>query len=199
MVMTVALKSSTVGDTASIQINGADVITIGTTGITTGYAPASITQAALANAPVVMTPVVVSAAVNNVEFTGIPTWAKKIIIFGENISSTGAIRPRIQVGPTAAVETTGYVSVGSTNGADVTDTNGFGLFGTAVTAASFIVTMLNVSGNIWVCSATSAYSNTKAGVTSGYKTTATALARVKLTIDGVSTFTAGTVTVRYEP
>jgi hypothetical protein len=45
-----------------------------------------------------------------VDFTGIPSWAKRITVMFNGVSTNGTSTFQIQVGTSAGVETTGYVS-----------------------------------------------------------------------------------------
>jgi hypothetical protein len=64
-----------------------------------------------------------SATGTSVDFTGIPSWAKRVTVMFSGVSTNGASVPLIQLGTSSGVENTGYVSgTGVIQGASVTQT-----------------------------------------------------------------------------
>jgi hypothetical protein len=153
---------------------------------------------------------VTCAGQTSIDFTGIPAWAEKISVIFNGISTSGTSGVLVQVGDSGGVENTGYVS-GTSNiasgavGTLVTSTAGF--VAMSVTAAastnSGVVTLFNVSGNIWVASGTMYYSGSSTFAVAGNKTLSDVLDRVRVTtINGTDTFdttpSAGSINIIYE-
>jgi hypothetical protein len=148
----------------------------------------------------------VSASGTSVDFTGIPSWAKRITVMLAGVSGSGTSVILFQLGDSGGIENTGYVSTGSriaTGTAASTDfTAGFGL-GTSSAANEGkhgSVTFCLVGSNTWVASgvmtvSTSGYS----GFVSGSKTLSDTLTQVRITtVNGTDTFDAGSINIMYE-
>lgn len=143
------------------------------------------------------------------DFTGIPSWVKRITIAFNAISTnaTGSALPIVQLGSSGGIETTGYQAsaafAGTANSTGAAQsTAGFPLAASviAATTISGVMTFVNVSGNIWV-GAYAAASNNAAGAYSGggTKTLAGTLDRIRFTTaNGTDAFDAGSVNILYE-
>jgi hypothetical protein len=143
----------------------------------------------------------------SIDFTGLPTWVKRIQVAYSAVSTNGTSRMLIQVGA-GSVETTSYESAISTIGtgvASTTSTAGFIADGPALGAPgqtiSGVMTLINISGNLWVASVAGSGGTVGAGtfVGGGTKTLSGTLARLRLTTaNGTDTFDAGSVNIIYE-
>ena len=150
-----------------------------------------------------------TATGTSVDFTGIPSWVKRITVMFNGVSLSGTALPLIQLGDSGGIETTGYLGCGTNTraGTDVnidttSDTTGFRIgSGTSATVAiAGAVTITNVSGNIWVASGTCA-STTEAVMrwSAGNKTLSDVLDRIRITTtNGTDTFDAGSINILYE-
>ncbi len=141
-----------------------------------------------------------------VDFTGIPSWVKRITVMFNGVSTTGTSPYLIQIGA-GSITNTGYQSAGSslTNGAFVgtfTSTSGF-ICSTANTAAGTVqgayrITLL--SANTWV--AEGAVFNTGGNnnnLMAGGVTLSGTLDRVRITtVTGADSFDNGTINIMYE-
>jgi len=137
-----------------------------------------------------------------IDFTGIPSWVKRITVILNGVSENAGNNIGVQLGTSGGVETSGYTGFAVSSGAG----------GTAVTALSagfdyrnaggassimygtFVIVSIG-SSNTWVCTAT----GTGASIgynTSGGKTLSGTLDRVRLYSAG--TFDAGSVNIMYE-
>lgn len=144
----------------------------------------------------------------NVDFTDIPSWAKRVTVMLSGVSTNGTSPPIIQLGTSGGIQTSGYLSANSIIGSSVVTanfTNGFGVgVNTAQWAATDIahgaVVFSRLTGDVWVaqgCVATSA--RAQLYVTSGSKDLAGTLDRVRVTTSGgADTFDAGTINVSWE-
>lgn len=146
----------------------------------------------------------VTASGTSVDFTGIPSWVKRItiVINGVSLSGTSTIRVRVGAG---TITTTGYVggqgftATSNTAGA-ATNTDGLALStgGTATNTTTSIAEFINISGNVWVGRGISAY-NSGVSQSATTVTLAGTLDRVSIaTTNGTDTFDAGTINIIYE-
>lgn len=151
---------------------------------------------------------VASTSGTAIDFTGIPSWVKRITVMLSGVSTNGASPPMVQLGTASGVETTSYISIagfaGSTSASGATPyTTGF----TIATAnpANLIYGHINITligSNIWssshVMGANSAgvYYSLQGG---GTKTLAATLDRIRITtVNGTDTFDAGSINILYE-
>jgi hypothetical protein len=142
----------------------------------------------------------------SIDFTSIPSWAKRITIMLLSVSTTGTSGVQIQLGDSGGVETTGYATSGTAitgvNTCAVSSfTSGFVMLGSLATAArSGAIVFTNVATNYWIGTGTIDDAGTaQAGYTQGFKLLSATLDRVRLTtINGTDTFDAGLVNIIYE-
>jgi hypothetical protein len=141
----------------------------------------------------------------NIDFTGIPSWVKKVTVMFNGVSTNGTTPVQIQIGSSGGVESTGY----NCNVYSVTGTNtcalgayasGFVVLGASVTDARVGHLMLtNLSGNTWVGSASIFSSAAAVGGGQGAKILSGTLDRIRLTtVNGTDTFDAGSINILYE-
>jgi hypothetical protein len=144
----------------------------------------------------------------SIDFTGIPSWAKRVTVMFDGVSTNGTSLKTIQIGDSGGVEITGYTS-GAANGASTntyaTSTSSFVLSvvnnSTAAETMSGAVTLINLTANTWVLEGSFVMS-TVYGVgnfVSGSKTLSGTLDRVRVTtVNGTDTFDAGSINILYE-
>jgi hypothetical protein len=147
---------------------------------------------------------VASTSGTSIDFTGIPSWVKRVTVMFSGVSTNGSSAPLIQIG-SGSVTTSGYNSSGSniSSGASTaSSTAGFIISSGAASgdarSGSFILT--NITGNIWtmqgVCFLTTNFNSVNAGTSSALSG---ALDRVRITtVNGTDTFDAGTINILYE-
>jgi hypothetical protein len=171
--------SVTIDGSASVTINSGAIL-----GITSGTAVASTSG-------------------TSIDFTGIPSWVKRITVMFSAVSTSGTSIPQIQIGSGSAL-TSGYAGqtwTGNTNNS--AHSTGFliaGVWGATYAAYGHAV-LTNISGNIWVFStANAATSSGSSSVGGGGNTTLSGtLDRVRITtVNGTDTFDAGSVNILYE-
>jgi hypothetical protein len=141
-----------------------------------------------------------------VDFTGIPSWVKRVTVMFIDTSLSGSSSYLIQIG-SGSITTSGYVSRGVATGssANVTgsSTSGFFMVGNAAAnQLSGAVVLSLVTGNSWIatisCGLTDGTS-TFANVGGGRVTISGALDRIRITtVNGTDTFDAGTINITYE-
>lgn len=147
---------------------------------------------------------VASTSGTSIDFTGIPSWVKRVTVMFNGVSTNGTANPLIQIG-SGSVQTTGYSSVSANlqaAGATISATTGFIIYQNYAPSAvmgSIVLTL--IGSNIW---AASGVTGTVVGVVVGYTTAGNvtlsgALDRVRITtVGGTDTFDAGSINIMYE-
>jgi hypothetical protein len=218
------------GVTAAMLAAGAAVSNIGTGGIgaaqlgagsaalakldQTGTAGNVLTAQGAGSAPQWSTPyrmgfgtAVATTSGTAVDFTGIPSWAKRITVMLDGVSTNGSSLVQVQCGASGSVVTTGYTSVatyaGSSNNAGyVTSTTGVATTSSLATATrSGQVVFSLLSPNVWVASGLTCDTNTPnvSYQTIGRVSLAATLDRIRITtVNGTDTFDAGSVNIMWE-
>lgn len=139
-----------------------------------------------------------------VQFTGIPSWARRITISLQSISSNGANEMEVQLGTSSGYATSGYVGGGSRQSASGTAgqiwSSGFLIFSNAagqLISGHIILTF--VGSNTWVASCTWGSSVTSfTGISGGNVTLISTLDRLQVKTTSTDTFDSGTVHIYYE-
>jgi hypothetical protein len=155
-------------------------------------------------APRIAGTVQASTSGTSIDFTGIPSWVKRITVMFDGVSLSGTDSFLIQLGDSGGLEATGYNGGGARFTASAVAatafTTGFSFNNaTAGTLYSGSVTITNVTGNTWAASGTLGGSATEfACVLGGAKTLTAALDRVGVTRTGTDTFDAGSINILYE-
>lgn len=145
----------------------------------------------------------------SVDFTGsngVPTWAKRVTIVFNAISTNGTSDIIVQLGTASAFETTGY-SASNLSAASTTVgtayTNGFGLLASPVAANSYngILTLINLSDSsyMWAANGMFTTGNATTNFCAGGKVLSGPLTRIRLTTSGgANTFDNGSINMLYE-
>ena len=148
----------------------------------------------------------VTASGTAVDFTGIPSWVKRITVMFSGVSGNGTSQFQIQLGDAGGIETTGYSGGTTSTTAGVTYSAGFQIIAATNAAANVwqsIITLVKIDGNTW-CSISQACvsSSVATGSTqwgTGSKTLSDTLTQVRITtVNGTDTFDAGTINIMYE-
>lgn len=141
----------------------------------------------------------------SIDFIDIPSWVKRITVVLNGVSTDGTSFVQIQLGDSGGIETTGYFGTVTTiTGANTcgiaTSTSGFVVVGsTAGALRAGILSIVNITGNIWIASGTFDEGAAQAGSTQGAKELSATLDRIRLTtVNGTDAFDAGTATIIYE-
>jgi len=156
------------------------------------------------NSAITAATVQASTSGTSIDFTGIPSWVKRITVMFNGVSTNGSSSPLVQLGTSGGVVTSGYGGTGSLIASTVTSQNfttGFGersQDSAAVRSGAWVIT--NVSGNIWVCAGVLGRSDgANTSVTGGTVTLGGTLDRVRITtVNGTDTFDAGSINILYE-
>ena len=179
--------ATTIDGSASVTINSGAVL-----GITSGTAVATTSG-------------------TSIDFTGIPSWVKRITINFSGVSTNGTNIPLLQIGDSGGVETSGYLGSGSSvfNGSTtsaVLQTTGFGIGGGMVATVIFNgaiqITLLDSTANTWCANGVLGRSDVACVFNcGGAKSLSGTLDRVRITTVGspaTDTFDAGTINIMYE-
>ena len=197
--MTTSIYSKTSLQSA-LQVNSIDAVVFDATGIISGVNKAAVTQM-----PTLGTAVATTSG-TSINFTGIPAWAKEIVVMLSGVSTNGTSPYMLQLNG----EVAGYSSMtGSHNvaatalGASVV-TTGLGFLPLPVEAitvqARIELTLLDSATNTWVMSAEACNVDGTAFISSsaGAKSLSAALSSIQLTtVGGVNTFDAGSMNILY--
>jgi hypothetical protein len=187
----VATKVAVTGD---VTISNAGVTAIGSAKVTPTMLAQPLT---LGTAP--------STTGTSLDFTGIPSWAKRITVMLNQLSTNGTAHLLLQLGDSGGIENSGYVGNSVTtdsagNTAGTTSTSGFVLYrDTEAQAELGIWTVVNVAGNTWIASHTARKGDTNVTSGSGVKELSATLDRVRVTTtNGTDAFDSGLVNIMYE-
>jgi hypothetical protein len=145
-----------------------------------------------------------------VDFTGIPSWARRITVMFNGVSTNGSSNIQIQIGTSSGFVATGYSGAGGTiaqagTSAVTNISSGFLIeAGTTISVPATVrhgrATILNISGNSWIFDSTisNSVSTVMAFGAGGVALSGTA-DRVRVTtINGTDQFDAGTINVMWE-
>jgi hypothetical protein len=148
---------------------------------------------------------VASTSGTTVDFTSIPSWVKRITILFNGVSTTGSSDLLFQLGTGGTPETSGYVGTsakynsGSTTNVGPVNAAGFSITAGTGDASYGLMTLNNISGNIWICAANLNGTTSNMNVVTGSKTLAGVLNMVRITtVSGTPTFDAGSINIFYE-
>ena len=148
---------------------------------------------------------VASTSGTSIDFTGIPSWAKRVTVMFNGVSTNGTSKLRVQLG-SGSVETSGYLgsssAIASASANSATFSSGFDLNDSeaAIALRRGIFTCTLLGSNLWVLSGTLSVQDTGyTSLTNGTKTTSSTLDRVRITtVNGTDTFDAGSINILYE-
>lgn len=157
-------------------------------------------------APIVSGTAVASTSGTSIDFTGIPSWVKRITVVLSGVSTSGSSLLLVRVGTSGGIVSTGYDSTanaGVSAGQYQNITNAFCITYNAGATSKFkgAIVLTNISGNTWVQTGTTSDSvvNLVTTNSSGDVTLSGTLDRVRITtVNGTDTFDAGTINILYE-
>lgn len=145
----------------------------------------------------------------SVDFTGIPSWATRITVMANGVSTNGTSALVIQIGTGGTPDTSGYIAVradiNASNAASGGSIQGGGFRAADITAATDVVysvtTLVKLSENVWMSTGTYLIDATtdRSGYVTGSKTLSGTLDIVRVTpANGTDTFDAGTINIMWE-
>jgi hypothetical protein len=150
---------------------------------------------------------VASTSGTAIDFTGIPSWVKRITVMFNGVSTNGTSEKLVKISDSSTYPTTGFNSLSTrleNAAAVVGKISSAGFVIASYTAAdavygSLIIT--NISGNIWAASGCfNANGGANIGIpTSGSGSISGTLDRVRITtVNGTDAFDAGSINILYE-
>jgi hypothetical protein len=155
-------------------------------------------------APLVSGTAVASTSGTSIDFTGIPSWVKRITVMFSGVSTNGSSNPLIQLGA-GSVTNSGYVAQSSNTAATggIAYTTGFGLSSGVSTNVVYGPMVFNLVGsNLWVSSFCGGLNSNGTPFTlmaGGSVTLSGTLDRVRITtVNGTDAFDAGSINILYE-
>jgi hypothetical protein len=192
------VQTADTSGTIDFQSSGATKLTVSTSGT-------SIAQYTPATSLITSDTVKASTSGTSIEFTGIPSWVKRITVMFAGVSTNGTSVPLIQLGDSGGIENTGYLGTGTSLGTSVVSfTNGFAITSASSAASVYhglvTISMLSDSTNTWCASGSMSRTDVAvANFTSGSKALSATLDRIRITtVNGTDTFDAGSINILYE-
>lgn len=146
---------------------------------------------------------VASTSGTTIDFTGIPSWAKRVTILFNGVSVTSTDNILVQAIIGGSPVTSGYSSVSGLAGANFnqTSTAGFVIYAPNTAGVFYGALRLhNITGNTWVEEHSGGVMvSTSVGVVGGgVLAAAGALTGVRITVSGTNTFDAGQINIMWE-
>lgn len=142
-----------------------------------------------------------STSGTSIDFTGLPSWVKRITVMFSGVSTNSTSPIQIQLGDSGGIENTGYVTSAGNRITETSSTAGF-VITTATTATILIsgaIVLQKIDGNTFVSSGNVSRSDIGIWSSGGTKTLSDTLDRVRITtVNGTDTFDAGTINIMYE-
>jgi hypothetical protein len=190
-----------------IKVNGTTAATASASGIAatitgnvTGNVTGNLTGSLTSGGSLTLETAKATTSGTSIDFTGIPSWVKRITVMFSGVSTNGTSNLTIQIGA-GSITTSGYVSCATSSSA-VGLTTGFIL--TAGNQAGYthsgIVCLATLGGDIWSESGNLNPNTTNSVSASGGTVTLSGtLDRIRLTTaNGTDAFDAGSVNIMYE-
>lgn len=149
----------------------------------------------------------VAAAGTSIDFAGIPSGVKRIVVSVADLSTNGASVPVLQLGTSGGMATAGYTGGVQFNAAYAAAGAGFPFIAPAAHAASGVytgtitLTLLDPSANIWVGTGVVAQTNTATAlsISAASKTLSGVLTSLRITsTSGADAFDSGKINILYE-
>jgi hypothetical protein len=175
------VMSTTIDGSASVTINSGAIL-----GITSGTVKDTSTGA------------------TSYDFTGIPSWVKRITVMFKGVSLSGTATLYVRLGTSGGIVTTGYACRASaTGGTGSAYTDGFGMAGSNVAAdlshGMCVLALEDLSTNTWAETSNVYASSNGMMVGAGSVSLSGALTTVRITSsNGTDTFDAGSINILYE-
>lgn len=143
-----------------------------------------------------------STSGTSIDFTGIPSWVKRITVMFNGVSLSGSSQIQIQLGDSGGIETTGYSSGAWIPSVQTTSTTGLLVTSGMINTFSMtgIATISLLSSNLWVLGSSGVNTANGSSYTAGgSKTLSDVLDRIRITtVNGTDTFDAGSINILYE-
>lgn len=194
--VTLLAPSTSTNRTLTLPDSTGTVLTTGSTAVVT---PAMLTQ------PLTSGTAVASTSGTSIDFTGLPSWVKRITVLFNGVSTNGTSGFLIQLGTSGGVQITSYDSLGNrfdtaTGQGGLSSTAGFVIArSTAADSLLGAMQVCSMSSTDWAENHAGKLSASNAVCGGGAMTLTGTLDRVRVTtVNGTDTFDAGLVNILYE-
>jgi len=203
----VTFPAGGVGNPASAVVGLTDTQTLTNKTLTSPTISGAVVSS-MASSVITSGTAVASTSGTSIDFTGIPSWAKRITVMYAGLSSNGTSDFLIKLGTSGGIVSSGYLgsSLLTATGAVATlYTTGFGIHQNS-TGTSFVghgrmaISVLDAATYKWVASGTMGESDVARGCyTGGSVTLSGVLTQLRFTtVNGTDTFDAGSINILYE-
>ena len=184
-----------------LKVNGTTAATITTSGIT-GNLVGNVTGSLTAGGSLTLA-TAQTASGTVVDFTGIPSWAKRITVIMNGISTNGSspVEIRATYGAIPSTYFGSGISITPSAIAGNLSTTGFQIAGqNAANIRSGLCILSKLSGNLWIASINGTYTDLVGSFNGGGSALLTGpLDSIRITtVNGTDTFDAGTINISYE-
>jgi hypothetical protein len=190
------------GGTGVTTSTGSGAVVLGTSPSISGAVMSTMASSVITSGTAVA-----STSGTSIDFTGIPSWVKRITVMFNGVSTSGTSNMQIQLGTGSTTYTTsGYLgavvvfAVGTMATSNIS--TGFGV--SALHAAANLIggnmVLTNLTGNTWSAASNFGVSSSTFAYTSvGSVPLGAALTAVRITtVNGTDTFDAGSINILYE-
>ena len=135
-----------------------------------------------------------------IDFTGIPSTAKRISVLFRGVSSSGSdVAALVQIGTSSGVKATGYLSTSHYGSGGSSDTTGFYIYGIGGSnILSAIMTITHMGSNIYVNAHSGKYNSSNGMFGGGDLDLGGTLDRVRIKQVSGGAFDAGSINIMYE-
>jgi hypothetical protein len=150
---------------------------------------------------------VASTSGTSIDFTGIPSWVKRITVMFDGVSTNGTSKILLQLGDASGIETSNYLggaTFANDNSAGTNFSSGFiadqRASASGVRHGMLILSLVNPATYTWCSMGNVGNSDDPSfSVTAGSKALSDTLTQVRITtVNGTDTFDAGTINILYE-
>ena len=175
--------------------SGSNNVVLNADGTTTVTAPSNIIKSGIA---------VASTSGVSIDFTGMPSWVKRVTVMFNGVSTNGTSLIHVRLGTSSGIEATNYLGSSRDNVSSAVYSTGFALApnnaATDIWHGQWIISLLNPTNNTWAESHIIGRSNNNAeAIGAGSKSLSGTLDRVRITtVSGTDTFDAGSINILYE-
>jgi hypothetical protein len=187
----------------NIQTAGTTAVTVSASQNTTFAGTVTLPTGTLY--PIVSGTAVASTSGTSIDFTGIPSWVKRVTVTVAGVSTNGGGDWGIKLGTSAGIVSTGYAGGVHNTGGGVQNPTTYAQTVYANTAAvvvsgTIVIALANSSTNLWTISNSFGASGYSYGSFGGFFIAlAGALTTVRITTgNGTDTFDAGSINILYE-
>jgi len=207
--MSLILQGSTSGSVTLQEpaVAGTTVLDLPATSgnVVVDSATQTLTNKTIEGGTVIRGTAVASTSGTSIDFTGIPSWVKRITVMLSGVSTNGTSIVQVQIGA-GSVTTSGYSAIAGVvttagNAGAPTLTSGFSCGGniSAATTTKGSIIISNITSNTWVAQGLFFNRDDSSTMSCGDIALGGTLDRVRITtVNGTDAFDAGSINILYE-